>query len=74
MYLANATTNAEPSNVRVVNKIAEMASDAVECSEIAKRVAMKITEGLTDGDIVTRNPREDVQPGRVSSLPIAAGL
>ena len=35
-------------------QITEIASDALECSRIAKRVAADITEGLSGGDTLTR--------------------
>ena len=53
----------------MVCQIAEIASDVVECSKIAKRVAMKITEGLKVGGIITKDARAETNTGRVGRVP-----
>lgn len=51
-------------------QIAEIASDVVECSKIAKRVAMKITQGLKVGGIITKDTWAERNTERVGRVPL----
>eukprot|EP00752_Nemacystus_decipiens_P007102 g6364.t1 len=52
---AGAALKAGDSSIqtRRLEKIAELAPDAVECSKLAKSLALRLTDGLTDGTIAT---------------------
>eukprot|EP00752_Nemacystus_decipiens_P005336 g4840.t1 len=55
---------------RRLEKIAYLAPDAVECSTLAKRLALRLTDGLADGSIaITHDANEHLTPNAITSSP-----
>lgn len=67
------TANTEPSLFWTEYQIAEMASDVLECSKIAKKVAIKITERLHVGDIITRDAPVETKTLGLGCATLAGG-